>query len=144
MQNMKTGRLTFEWGSRTYVMGILNVTPDSFSGDGVLKEGGDWVERSVAQARQFFADGADLIDIGGESTRPGFTYVPVEEEIGRIVPVVQRLVPKGWGRFPSIPIKPAWPGPRWQQAPTSLTISRRCAVTGQWERSSSSITLRLS
>jgi dihydropteroate synthase len=78
-------------------MGILNVTPDSFSGDGVLRQGGDWVERAVAQVRQCFADGADLIDIGGESTRPGSATVSAEEEIRRVVPVVQRLVAEGLG-----------------------------------------------
>lgn len=68
-------------------MGILNVTPDSFSGDGLLA-GGDPLERAVAIARQMVADGADLLDIGGESTRPGHDPVPADAERGRVVPVV--------------------------------------------------------
>ena len=79
--------MTFEWGRRTYVMGILNVTPDSFSGDGVLA-GGDSVARAVAQVRAFAAAGADIIDIGGESTRPGSTPVELEEELARVLPVI--------------------------------------------------------
>ena len=76
---------SFRWGERTYVMGILNVTPDSFSGDGL---GAD-VDAAVARAKTFAADGADLIDIGGESTRPGHTPVGVDEELRRAVPVVE-------------------------------------------------------
>jgi dihydropteroate synthase len=76
------------WGARTYVMGVLNVTPDSFSGDGL----GTDVEAAVAQARRFVEEGADLLDVGGESTRPGFQPIPPEEEIRRVVPVIQRLV----------------------------------------------------
>ena len=79
--------MTFEWGRRTYVMGILNVTPDSFSGDGLLAEG-DIAARAVAQARAFAAAGADIIDIGGESTRPGSTPVELEEELARVLPVI--------------------------------------------------------
>ncbi|MCH8899688.1 MAG: dihydropteroate synthase [Acidobacteria bacterium] len=88
------GRHTFHWGSRTYVMGIVNVTTDSFSGDGL---GGD-VEAAVAQALAFQEGGADLIDVGGESTRPpgavydgGATPVSTEEELGRVIPVIERL-----------------------------------------------------
>ena len=61
--------MTFEWGRRTYVMGILNATPDSFSGDGLLTHE-DWIVRAVAHARRFVDEGVDIIDIGGESTRP--------------------------------------------------------------------------
>lgn len=77
----------FEWGKRTYVMGILNITPDSFSGDGLL-QGEDAIQVAVAQAQQFAADGADILDIGGESTRPGSTPVTEEEELARVIPVV--------------------------------------------------------
>ncbi len=97
MKDLTVGRLAFEWGSRTYVMGIVNVTPDSFSGDGLIGEGGDWIAAAVARARQFFAEGADLVDIGGESTRPGSSPIPAAEEIQRVVPVVQRLVAAGLG-----------------------------------------------
>jgi dihydropteroate synthase len=78
------------WGSRTYVMGILNVTPDSFSGDGLVT-GEDWVERAVAQGLGQVADGAHMLDVGGESTRPGAEPVPEEEEIRRVVPVIRGL-----------------------------------------------------
>lgn len=97
MQNLTIGGTTFEWGRRTYVMGILNVTPDSFSGDGLLEPGEGWIERAVAQARQFFADGADIVDVGGESTRPGAQPVPAGEEIARVVPVIERLAAAGLG-----------------------------------------------
>ena len=80
----------FNWGKKTYVMGILNVTPDSFSGDGVLQRD-DVVATAVAQAQQFAADGADIIDIGGESTRPGSTPVTEAEELARVIPVVEAV-----------------------------------------------------
>ena len=87
---IRIGPVTFAWGQRTYVMGILNVTPDSFSGDGLL-EGDDPVERAVATARQMVADGADLLDIGGESTRPGHASVDATEELRRVIPVITAL-----------------------------------------------------
>ncbi len=77
----RIGRRTFAWGERTYVVGILNVTPDSFSGDGLLAAGdgrrgsGPSVERALARARAMVAEGADLLDVGGESTRPGHAEV---------------------------------------------------------------------
>lgn len=71
---------------RTQIMGILNVTPDSFSGDGTLDVGA-----AVAQGRQMEKDGADIIDIGGESTRPGSTPVSLEDELTRVIPVISRL-----------------------------------------------------
>jgi dihydropteroate synthase len=81
------GATTFCWGSRTYVMGIINATPDSFSGDGV------GLDRFAALrlAEQQVEDGADLIDVGGESTRPGAPRVGADEELQRIVPVVKLL-----------------------------------------------------
>ena len=84
------GPSTFRWGERTYVMGILNVTPDSFSGDGLLGAG-DPVAAAVERARTMAADGADILDVGGESTRPGHAMVGAEEEIGRVVPVVAAI-----------------------------------------------------
>ncbi|HEX7471906.1 MAG TPA: dihydropteroate synthase [Candidatus Limnocylindrales bacterium] len=101
------GRL-FAWGSRTYVMGIVNVTPDSFSGDGLLapgRDGGDGtpggstveagderlVDAAVALARRMAAEGADLLDIGGESSRPGHAIVEAAEESRRIVPIVAAI-----------------------------------------------------
>lgn len=83
---------TLTWGTRTYVMGILNVTPDSFSGDGVIAQTAEaFVEQAVAQAEQFVADGVDILDVGGESTRPGSQPATAEEEYRRVVPVIARL-----------------------------------------------------
>lgn len=78
----------YPWeGDRTAVMGILNVTPDSFHDGGEY----DTVDDATARARQMIADGADIVDVGGESTRPGADAVPVEDEIARVVPVVENL-----------------------------------------------------
>lgn len=84
---MRIGSATFSWGDRTFVMGILNVTPDSFSGDGLV-QGGDHVAAAVKQARRMVDEGADLLDVGGESTRPGHASVEAAEEIGRVIPVM--------------------------------------------------------
>ena len=86
----RIGPREFAWGRRTYVMGILNVTPDSFSGDGLLP-GGDPVARAVALGRSMADEGADLLDVGGESSRPGHVDVPEPEEVARVVPVVAAL-----------------------------------------------------
>jgi dihydropteroate synthase len=89
MRVTRIGDHDFHWGSRTYVMGIVNVTPDSFSGDGVTD-----LETAVGQARQMEQDGADLIDIGGESTRPETWAGPglsLEDELARVIPVVTRV-----------------------------------------------------
>src|SRR5882672_11457928 len=72
------------------IMGIVNVTPDSFSGDGVL-QAPDYVQAAVDQARQMLADGADIIDIGGESTKPGAAPISTDEEMGRVIPVIEAL-----------------------------------------------------
>ena len=95
---MQIGKRRFEWSARTYVMGVLNVTPDSFSGDGLLSSGIDpgWVERAADQALWIEAAGADIIDVGGESTRPPSRYQgakPVDEaeELRRIIPVIESL-----------------------------------------------------
>lgn len=87
------GPRTFEWGARTYVMGILNATPDSFSGDALGAQGDPArvVERGLEQARRFLDEGADILDVGGESTRPGSTPVSSEEELARVLPVVRAL-----------------------------------------------------
>jgi len=84
----RIGGREFRWGERTYVMGILNITPDSFSGDGLL---GD-PQAAVERAKQMEAEGADMLDIGGESTRPGAVPIPAQEELGRVMPVLERLV----------------------------------------------------
>ncbi len=88
--SLQIGSFTFNWGSRTYVMGILNVTPDSFSGDGIIAKG-DAVETAVEQAENFLANGADILDVGGESTRPGSAPVNADEEMERVIPVIQAL-----------------------------------------------------
>jgi dihydropteroate synthase len=85
------GRRSFEWGSRTYVMGIINVTPDSFSGDGLLTGHDDPVRAAVDQARQMAADGADLLDLGGQSTRPGHQPLSAAEELARVEPAVRAV-----------------------------------------------------
>ena len=82
----RCGNTEFHWGERTYVMGIINLSPESFSGDGIADP-----EVAVAQAHRFVSEGADILDIGGESTRPGWPSVSVEEEINRVVPVIERL-----------------------------------------------------
>lgn len=86
-QPIRAGRLVLKWGQRTYLMGVLNVTPDSFSGDGVTD-----THAACARARELLAEGADILDVGGESTRPGAEPVPLEEELRRVIPVILRLV----------------------------------------------------
>ena len=78
---------SFDWGARTYIMGVLNVTPDSFSDGGQFNT----LEAAVAQARHLVAGGADLLDVGGQSTRPQADDVALEEELSRVVPVIRAL-----------------------------------------------------
>jgi dihydropteroate synthase len=93
----RIGPRLFDWGSRTYVMGILNVTPDSFSGDGLLagasgaSGASDPVAAAVALGRRMVDEGADLLDVGGESSRPGHEDVPAADEVARVAPVVAAL-----------------------------------------------------
>ena len=82
----RCGNMEFRWGQRTYVMGIVNVDLDSFSGDGLRD-----AESAIAQGKRFAAEGADIIDVGGESTRPGFKPISIDEELGRVMPVIERL-----------------------------------------------------
>jgi len=91
---MKGLSFPLAWGTRTFVMGILNVTPDSFSGDGLMSDElvSDATTAALSQARQFVEAGADILDVGGESTRPGAQPVSPQEEIRRVVPVIQALV----------------------------------------------------
>jgi dihydropteroate synthase len=86
-RHWKLARRSLPYGERTLVMGVLNVTPDSFS------DGGEFfsLDRAVAHAVQMIAEGADIIDIGGESTRPGSAFVSEEEELQRVIPVIERL-----------------------------------------------------
>jgi dihydropteroate synthase len=83
---LRIGGRLFEWGSRTYLMGVLNVSPDSFSGDGLAD-----ADAAVERGRRLADEGADLIDVGGQSTRPGFAEIGVEEEVSRVAPVIERL-----------------------------------------------------
>jgi dihydropteroate synthase len=88
---LRLGGRTFAWGGRTRIMGVVNVTPDSFSdGGSYLDEGA-----AVAHGEALAEAGADLLDVGGESTRPGSARVPVEEELRRVVPVIRRLAGAG-------------------------------------------------
>jgi dihydropteroate synthase len=106
----RIGPTTFHWGERTFVMGIINVTPDSFSGDGVLalRDGDsdgdrlahDPITTATDTARQMVADGADILDIGGESTRPGHEPIPAAEESRRVVPIIRALR----DAFPDVPL----------------------------------------
>ena len=86
MQGADIAGHRFEWGRRTYVMGIVNMSPDSFSGDGL-----DDAESAVAQAMVMVREGADILDVGGQSTRPGHETISVPEEISRTERVVERL-----------------------------------------------------
>jgi dihydropteroate synthase len=90
MNPLTVANHTFDWGARTYVMGILNVTPDSFSGDGLIAKG-DAVQVSIEQARSFVASNVDVLDVGGESTRPGSAPVTMDEELQRVIPVIRAL-----------------------------------------------------
>jgi len=91
----KLARRSLSWGERILIMGVLNVTPDSFS------DGGQFFsfDQAMAQAERMINEGADIIDIGGESTRPGSEFVSEEEELRRVIPVIERLAVKG-----SVPI----------------------------------------
>ncbi|MBU5425539.1 dihydropteroate synthase [Tissierella pigra] len=77
----------FHFGSRTYIMGILNITPDSFS------DGGEYVytDAAISHALNMLAEGADIIDIGGESSRPGHTQISIDEELSRVIPIIRNL-----------------------------------------------------
>lgn len=88
MKKLSINNFTFDWGTRTYVMGILNLTPDSFSGDGLAD-----LDREAAfkQARDFVDAEVDILDIGGESTRPGAAPVSVQQELDRVLPVISKL-----------------------------------------------------
>jgi len=86
----RCGNTEFRWGERTYIMGVCNLSPDSFSGDGL----GDDVEATLAQAQRMVAEGADIIDVGGESTRPGtepMSVDDIDDELRLVIPAIERL-----------------------------------------------------
>ena len=102
MRALTIGKHTLTWGARTYVMGILNITSDSFSGDGLLApnpqspspsrgNGGEGMGVALEQAKRFIAAGADILDVGGESTRPGSQPVNADEEMSRVLPVIRAI-----------------------------------------------------
>jgi dihydropteroate synthase len=82
------GSSILHWGQRTYIMGVVNVSPDSFSGDGIAD-----AEEAIARAKRLASEGADIIDVGGESTRPSATPISTDEELRRVIPVVEKLAP---------------------------------------------------
>lgn len=84
---MRIGNKDFDIKKHTYCMGILNVTPDSFSDGGKWKE----MDRALFRVEEMLNEGMDILDIGGESTRPGYTMLPYEEEICRVVPVIEAV-----------------------------------------------------
>ena len=84
---MLIGNRNFETGNHTYVMGILNVTPDSFSDGGNYTQ----IDKALFHVEEMIRDGADIIDVGGESTRPGYEQISEEEEIARVVPVIEQI-----------------------------------------------------
>ena len=93
MKPIKIGNHTFDWGARTYVMGILNITPDSFSGDGILASPrGN--QSGTEQAANFLSLGTDILDVGGESTRPGSAPVSAQTEAERVIPIIKELTKK--------------------------------------------------
>jgi dihydropteroate synthase len=96
---MKIRGQSFEWGKRTYLMGVLNVTPDSFSDGGEFNS----LDSALAQAENMLESGVDIIDIGGQSTRPGAVEISLETELDRVVPVVQMLRQKA-DIFANVPI----------------------------------------
>ena len=87
MKSIKIGNRTFDLKNHTYVMGILNVTPDSFSDGGMYMN----TDAALKRAIQMVNDGADIIDVGGESSRPGYTPVSAEEQIERVMPVIEQI-----------------------------------------------------
>ncbi|MBN2258255.1 MAG: dihydropteroate synthase [Anaerolineaceae bacterium] len=93
---MKNTFADFSWGERTYIMGIINITPDSFSGDGLLVHE-NVLDQVLEQARNFITAGADILDIGGESTRPGAPPISEEEELRRVIPIIQALINENLG-----------------------------------------------
>ena len=84
---MKIGTKEFQAKGHTYVMGILNVTPDSFSDGGKF----DQMDAALYHVEEMITDGMYIVDIGGESTRPGYTMISEEEEISRVVPVIEQI-----------------------------------------------------
>lgn len=98
---MNNKNSTFEWGKRTYVMGVLNLTPDSFSGDGILQDQSP-IQYALEKAKQFLKDGADILDIGAESSRPGSKPISAAVELERLLPILKTLKKDNIGGIISI------------------------------------------
>ncbi len=96
LRPLRVGARWLHWGRQTYVMGILNITPDSFSGDGLLKKE-DGIGVVVDQGRAMLRAGAHLLDVGGESTRPGSEAISIEEELERVIPAIRAMTEAGLG-----------------------------------------------
>jgi dihydropteroate synthase len=90
-----------KWGEKTYIMGIINLTPDSFSGDGIFAAG-DPIQRALAQAEEFIREGADILDLGAESSRPGAQPVPAKEELERLLPILGEIKARGLAALISV------------------------------------------
>ena len=132
------GRAPLELGERTLVMGILNVTPDSFADGGLHFD----VERAVERGLRIVDEGADIVDVGGESTRPGAEPVPEEEELRRVLPVIERLA-----AAVSVPVsvdttRPGSRARRLPVAPRSSTTSAACNTTPAWRQRSRRVARR--
>ena len=93
---MRVGSRWLHWSRQTYVMGILNITPDSFSGDGLWKQD-NWLAAVVDRGRAMLQAGAHILDVGGESTRPGSEVVSIDEELNRVMPAIRALTEAGLG-----------------------------------------------
>ena len=121
---------TLPLGQRTILMGILNVTPDSFSDGGHFYSPEDAPARAVGHALQMLDEGADLLDIGGESTRPNATPLTPEEEQSRILPVIEAILKRSARTLssPSTPTTPPQPNTPSKPEPRSSTMS--VAISG--------------
>lgn len=92
--NWKFGKAEYDLRSRTFIMGILNITPDSFSDGGKYFDGKVRLDKAIQDGMQMEKDGADFIDVGGESTRPGSEKITIDEELERVIPVISLLTKK--------------------------------------------------
>ena len=128
IRQWKLARRSLPYGERTLVMGVLNVTPDSFS------DGGDFfsLDSAVTHAEQMIAEGAEIIDIGGESTRPGSAFVTEEEELQRVIPVIvlhPHGVTGGGANRPNPPRRSRRPMSRSQKRTTWSPVSSSAMLT---------------
>jgi dihydropteroate synthase len=101
MRKTRMAKAKLTWGAKTWLMGIINLTPDSFSGDGLLTKSNP-VNQALAQAEEFVNEGADILDLGAESSRPGAELVPANEELKRLLPVLKELKTQGLNTLISV------------------------------------------